>query len=186
MGNVRHESCAQGHETKGDEADEARNSGTQTAEAGEEGGEPTQSREEEGYQEEDPSEAPGVVIVEGGSVASMAAAQSAGDVGGAAGPRLAKGWGRARRTAIVIVGAAEKEICPLSDRASAGDARCVGTQKVDLVEGRVGSHTRQDHEPQEEQRGREQDDAHDAQWDVWGGVCVSSSMFNAYSSAVDV
>jgi hypothetical protein len=162
-------------EEEGSKGDEAGDGGAQTTAAGEEAGEEGQGLEEEGDDEEDPAEAPQVVVVVRGRVAAIAADKRARGFRRAAVPGLAEG-GRGVRTAAVLVAvAAEVEVGPLRDGTGAGDAVGVGPEEVGFVEGRVAGDAREDDEPQEQEGAREEDEPDDAE----GGVLEHSDVLGA-------
>lgn len=120
-------------EEEGDKSGQARDSGAETAAAGEEGGEEGKGFEEEGDEYEDPAEAPDVVVVVGGGVPAVAADEGRRSLGRMAAPGLAEGRGRASGTAVAVALAAEEEVGPLGDAAGASDVGGVRAEEVDVV-----------------------------------------------------
>lgn len=168
-GNVRHERGGEGQEEHGDRGDEGGDGGAQTATAGKEAGEEGEDLEEQGDEEEDPAEAPQVVLALGG--AGVGAADVARDAVGAVVPGGAEGRRGVGAAAVLVALAAHEEVGPLGDIAGAVDARGVGAQEVGVVERRGRGQAREDDEEEQDQGAGQQDEACNAEGGVWRGAC---------------
>lgn len=168
-----HESRSDGMGSKSEEGQRRGDGGAEAAAAGKQAGEEGEDLEEEGDEEEDPAKAPEVEVGLGGRVVAVGAFKSAGDVGGVAIPGLAKGRRRTSDAAVIVVLAAEEEVGPLGDVASAGDARGVGAQEVDEVERDAVGQAGENDEPEQEKGAGKQDEPDNAQ----GGVLCSHGRY---------
>lgn len=145
-----HERNGNGEEDESDNGDKAANARAETTAAGEEAGEEGEDLEEKRQQVKDPAEAPHVVVVERRRVAAILANQLRWGVGCVGVPDLAKGHGRVRAAALLIVGAAGVQVRPLSNVVGASNACRVSLHKVGLVQWRRVSDAAEDDEEKEE------------------------------------
>lgn len=74
-------------------------------------------------------------------------------------PGKAKRDGGMGISAVVVVEAADEEVCPLGDASGACDAAGVGAKEVGLVKGSRTRDAGKDEEPDEEEGGGEEDEA---------------------------
>lgn len=163
----RHERCAESVEEEGGKGSSTANGSSQASATSQKRGKEGQGGEEQSNQDEHPAKAPHVEVVHARGVASMAADEGVRGIVSVAIPGLAKGGSGPRRTAVVVVFAAEVEVGPLGDVARAGDVGCVGTQEVNLIQRRDVANARENDEPEEQERAAEEDNAGGAQQ----GVC---------------
>lgn len=164
---LRHERCSGGEEDERDEGEQAGDGGAQTSAAGEESAEEGEHLEEEGNQEEDPAEAPHVVVVCAGGAAAVAADDVGGRIARITIPSLAECWRWTGLATVLVAFTTEIEVCPLGDVASAADAGSVGPEEVRLVEGCCVGEAGEDNEPKEHERAGDENEAGDADGGVW-------------------
>lgn len=159
--NLRHEGNGNGEEEQRRHSDKPRDRSAQPATAADEGSKEGDRLKEQRDEEEGPSEAPHVEVVEARGATAVAADQLVGGPRGVRRPGAADGRVGPRAAAVGVVLAADAEEGPLRDVPGAGDAGGVGAEEVDFVEGSDVRYGGEDDEPEHDEGAGNEEEGHE-------------------------
>lgn len=133
-GNLRHQDSRERHPEGRDHRQERGHAGAETG-AGDQAREDGEHTEEECHDVEHPTKAPHVEVVRARRAAPMVTNEILGRTIPTIQPRISEWQRRRRATAVGVALTTDVEVRPLRDGSCVLDARGVGLQEVDLVEG---------------------------------------------------